>query len=510
MADTKIKISHILDSQIPDFIHEENPLFKEFLNQYYISQEHEYGNIDLAENITDVKNISNFVDLNIVGYQALAPIQLTAEITSFDDIINVTNTLGFPNSYGLFKVDNEIITYTAKTATSFTGCVRGFSAISALEQNGNPEFLTFSSTDGDDHDSGTIISNLSHIFLVKFYEKFKANYLPGVEKRDFMSGLSVDNILTRAKDFYTSKGTDTALDILFQVLFGKGVTILKPFDNTITSSDANWIVADQLMVEALEGDPINLKQTVVFQESVTSPTATGAVSNVEEIFLGSKKYHRISLSKGSMEGTFKVNNKTQVVGTASTTSVVTVDSTVGFTTTNGFLYLNSSGTYTPVTYQSKSHNQFFDTNASVAISENTPIIDNVFIFGYEDNDTTKVCKMRVMGAISNVSTNFEKTKFFKEQEDIKLKYLGEKTDIADKKFNTWFYNNVSFLEIVQPTILTNAIETLDNHFLHKGDRIDILDRETKNVLISNVEISSTPSDTQFSYVGTGVTSSTGF
>ena len=92
MADTKVKISHILDSQIPDFIHEENPLFKEFLNQYYISQEHEYGNVDLAENITDVKNISNFIDLNIVGYQALAPIQLSEDISSFDDIINVTNT----------------------------------------------------------------------------------------------------------------------------------------------------------------------------------------------------------------------------------------------------------------------------------------------------------------------------------------------------------------------------------------------------------------------------------
>ena len=431
MADTKVKISHILDSQIPDFIHEENPLFKEFLNQYYISQEHEYGNIDLAENITDVKNISNFIDLNIVGYQALVPVTLTEDILSFEDEINVSNTLGFPNSYGLFKVNNEVITYTGKTATSFTGCIRGFSAITALEKNGSPEFLTFSSTESDDHATGSVVSNLSHIFLVKFYEKFKANYLPGVENRNFMTGLSVENILSRAKDFYTSKGTDTALDILFQVLFGKSVTILKPFDNTITSSDAEWVVADQLMVEVLEGNPINLKQTVVFQESVTSPTATGAVSNVEEIFLGSKKYHRISLSKGSMEGTFKVNNKTQVVGTASTSSVVTVDSTVGFTTENGFQYLSSSGSYVPVTYQSKSHNQFFDTDANITLSEGTPIIDNVFIFGYENNDTTKICKMRVMGSISNVSTNFEKTKFFKEEDNIKLKYLGEKADINE-------------------------------------------------------------------------------
>ena len=145
MSDTKVKISHILDSQIPDFIQDENPLFKEFLNQYYISQEHEYGNIDLAENITDVKSISNFIDLNIVGYQALVPVQLTEDITAFDDEINVSNTLGFPNSYGLFKIDNEIITYTGRTATSFVGCIRGFSAITALEKNSDPEFLTFSS-----------------------------------------------------------------------------------------------------------------------------------------------------------------------------------------------------------------------------------------------------------------------------------------------------------------------------------------------------------------------------
>ena len=83
--------------------------------------------------------------------------------------------------------------------------------------------------------------------------------------------------------------------------------------------------------------------------------------------------------------------------------------------------------------------------------------------------------MRVMGSISNVSTNFEKTKFFRENDDIKLKYLGEKADFNDKKFNTWFHNNVSYLDIVQPvTEASTTIETLDNHFLHAGDRIDIL------------------------------------
>ena len=37
MTNKKIKISNILESQIPDFIGNENPLFLEFLKQYYIS-----------------------------------------------------------------------------------------------------------------------------------------------------------------------------------------------------------------------------------------------------------------------------------------------------------------------------------------------------------------------------------------------------------------------------------------------------------------------------------------
>ena len=43
MPDKKVKIANILGSQIPDFIQADNPLFKEFLTQYYEAEEHEYG-----------------------------------------------------------------------------------------------------------------------------------------------------------------------------------------------------------------------------------------------------------------------------------------------------------------------------------------------------------------------------------------------------------------------------------------------------------------------------------
>ena len=54
----KVKITNILDSQILDFIQEESPDFKDFLNQYYVSQESEFGSTYLSDNLTSFKDIS--------------------------------------------------------------------------------------------------------------------------------------------------------------------------------------------------------------------------------------------------------------------------------------------------------------------------------------------------------------------------------------------------------------------------------------------------------------------
>ena len=84
MLDKKVKISSILDSQIPEFIQAESPLFKEFLQQYYISEEHEYGTSDLAGRIGDLKDIGSFSRLTY----AAVPVTVTQEVLDLDDVIN--------------------------------------------------------------------------------------------------------------------------------------------------------------------------------------------------------------------------------------------------------------------------------------------------------------------------------------------------------------------------------------------------------------------------------------
>ena len=82
---------------------------------------------------------------------------LTDEVLTFDDEILVTSTTGWPDSYGLLKIDDEIITYLGKTATSFTGCIRGFSGIDEIEDVDNRTFLSFTETDADEHANGTTV-----------------------------------------------------------------------------------------------------------------------------------------------------------------------------------------------------------------------------------------------------------------------------------------------------------------------------------------------------------------
>ena len=94
------------------------------------------------------------------------------------------------------KIDNEIIHYKTKTATTFEGCTRGFSGIDSIKSADNSEFLSFTSTNTASHTAGVFVYNLSNLFLREFFIKFKAEFLPGFENRDFFPGLDVQNILT--------------------------------------------------------------------------------------------------------------------------------------------------------------------------------------------------------------------------------------------------------------------------------------------------------------------------
>ena len=99
MTDIKrVKISHLIESQIPEFLNQESPLFKSFLTQYYESQEHQSGMTDLASNLAEYRQISAFNNETLI-----ASTILTASSYAGDRTIFVESTDGWPDTYGLLE-----------------------------------------------------------------------------------------------------------------------------------------------------------------------------------------------------------------------------------------------------------------------------------------------------------------------------------------------------------------------------------------------------------------------
>ena len=122
--ESKVKIQDIVFNQLPEFVLDESPKTIDFLEQYYISQEYQGGPVDISDNLDQYLRVDNLIPEVIVDN-----VTLISSVISTDTTINVSSTKGFPNQYGLLKIDDEVITYTGITTNSFIGCVRGFSGI---------------------------------------------------------------------------------------------------------------------------------------------------------------------------------------------------------------------------------------------------------------------------------------------------------------------------------------------------------------------------------------------
>ena len=306
MSETRVKIQSIVENQLPNFLAEENPLLVDFLKQYYISQEYPGAASDLIQNID--KNIKLDEIFNSVNSCLLAEDvdygDKTIRVsTSTDKEGNILlGTKGFPDRYGLIKIDDEIITYTHKTDNTFEGCVRGFSGVTSYTKPNNPEELVFSNSNIAKHTletfkgapTGPIVYNLSILFLNQFLNKLKHQFLPGFAERTLDSDLNENLFIKQSKDFYSSKGTDRSFVILFGALYGEKVEVIKPRDYLFRPSDAGWRRTKDVVVEKVSGDPLHLLNNTLYQdadEKYGITEAYGSVTDVEKVSIGNTEYY---------------------------------------------------------------------------------------------------------------------------------------------------------------------------------------------------------------------------
>lgn len=443
--ESRVKIQQIIEHQLPEFVLDESPKTSEFLKQYYISQEYQGGVVDISENLDQYLKLDNLIPEVIVGYT-----DLSSDISSNDEIITVTSTKGFPQKYGLLKIDDEIITYTGLTTNTFTGCIRGFSGITSYHQNLNLEELVFSSSTASSHTKTAEVQNLSSLFLQEFYKNLKYSLTPGLENLDFVSDLNVGNFIKEARTLYESKGTNESFRILFNVLFGETPKIVDLEQFLIKPSSASYLRRKVIVIDAISGDPLKLEGQTIFKEGDSNTTAS--VSEVELIGRSGKDYYKLFLFVGYDDTFPTITGKFNVTGNTKNTkkvsigsSVITVDSTIGFPDT-GTIYYNDN----EITYKEKSINQFFGcSNIFSEIPVGSLIRSNEIYYGYENGDSTKKVQFRINGILSDYDSSLDNV-IFEEGESLGVEHIGEFIDNLSLNpsykqifANSWKYNTKS-------------------------------------------------------------------
>jgi len=483
MSEFRVKTSLIVENQVPSYVREEFPLLIEFLSQYYKSLDYQSGSSDILQNIDQYVKLDSLVNL-------IDSTTLTSFVEFYDTTINVESTTGFPDSYGLLLIDNEIITYESKTSTSFVNCKRGFSGTTTYQDSTSIDQLVFSDTDVDQHENASIISNLSILFLKEFLLKVKKQISPGFDGRDLYSEINESLFLKQVKDFYSSKGTENSFKILFYALYGDTeASVIKPSDYLIQPSDARYYITKDLVVEAIDGDPSDLVGSTLYQDDGFFEPAKGTVSKVERILRGQKEYYIISLDQDQDkdlqgDGTFSIHPKTRIITTTGIgVTTLEVDSTVGFPQ-SGILVVNQGAdTQFSLNYEEKTINQFLGcSNITSEISEQEEVVLDSYAYGYVGISTNNVIKVRITGVLSDLKI-LDKTYYYEKGEKIQIESLG--SNLSSNIANNWFFNvsvryDVKFLQLVDSSTYTYRVNLYDEHDFVIGDSITLIssnDRE---------------------------------
>ena len=484
----RVKIQQIIENQLPEFILGENPKFVEFLKQYYISQEYQGGPVDIVDNLDRYLRLDNLTPEVIRGNT-----HLTASITSTSDTINVVSTKGFPPKYGLIRIDDEIITYTDSTETTFEGCIRGFSGVTDYHADLKQEELVFESTSAADHANESIIYNLSSLFLQEFYTKLKFSLTPGLENLDFTENLNVANFVKEARGFYESKGTDESFRILFNVLYNESPTIINLEEFLLKPSDASYIRRSVVVIRPLSGNVNGLEGQTIYKS--TDNVTTASVSEIESFTRKGVTYYKLNLFVGyddtnpTITGTFDVTQNTRVVDDVTISGTepihtISVDSTVGFDD-SGLIYSN----HKPIYYTEKTLNQFlgcYTTESEPILIDKTDYIhgSNTY-YGYDDGDESEKVEFLITGVLSNAIIDNEKFNF-KSGDLISPKSLGTTIGRDGSKLsiftNAWIYNTSTRYQIdtFSGSTITTKI-SIDTNTLKTGDKVEILSRNTEIV-----------------------------
>ena len=443
--------------------------------------------------ITDI-NITSFGD----GYSDTEPPQV---FIASPKAAAASCDVGFQEITG-FTVHSHGSEYQP---SQFKNCKRGVSGVSSYDIRGNQVFTNEAQSIQSSHEVGTSIENLDSLFAKTLYERFVNQFLPDADI-DYTT-INAPQIVKTIKDFYVSKGTKTATEYLFKILFSENVDVSYPKDELIKPSAATWSVDTIIRVELISGNPVDILDSQLFQYADAVDTTVGnavcLVENVIAINTGDRTIYELSISEETLEGKFSIPYKTTLVEPLTTTeSIITVDSTIGWPERNGIIIMGDSER---IQYKEKSLNQFIEcTRSKNGIVEDwdsgTPIYSDIFCYINRGLDTE--VKLRVLGIAEATGTVLTDTgSYYLPSDKLNVASLGSSS--TDQRVTSWLYNVKKLISVnnIEPGGLNNqtaTVYTTNNHGLLVGDSVTIYGANP-TIFNGTFSVTSRISATVFSY-----------
>ena len=332
MADFKDKISNLINSQVPDFVLEDHPLFLDFVKAYY--QLMESAEIQLT-NIGDPDHI--VLEGTTAGKTILDGTNISKDDSGDNFLLEDT-------SYGDFQ-NGETITGSTSGATA-TVLIEDVDAGARLFVTHQNKFiegeLITGSTSAAQATIGKYranpVQNIQQLLdyadvdktIQGFLTKFRNSFLTSIPDT-LHSSINKRNLIKNIKSLYQSKGTKRASEIFFKLLFNEPAEIRYPKDNILRVSDGKWDTKKVIRcTEVGTSDATNLiGQTITQANDPTSATVNEATAIVEDVFkfiIGGTTVVELVLGDSSVSGTFQPGQN--ITGTDNTDSDVLITLTV--------------------------------------------------------------------------------------------------------------------------------------------------------------------------------------
>ena len=307
------KVSPHIDSQLPDFVRQDHPLFATFLKYYY--EFLEAGELSLSGSNDYV--IEETITKNFILSEDEEKVVLEESVGKF----TVGETITGATSGATAKVlvddfdDNNRLFITSQqrfeTGETVTGNTSGATS-TVTSYRANPvqniqQLLAYADVDN------TVFS---------FLDKFRDSFMEALPNT-VADGLSKRKLVKNIKDMYSAKGTEDGHKLFFRILFNEEAEIIYPRDSLLRPSDGQW--STDKVIRIIEDGTSDFNKAV--GETVTGSTseATAIISTVIKFREGATLIAELNLDANSVNGTFQSG---ETVTTTDTTLDLEISGTV--------------------------------------------------------------------------------------------------------------------------------------------------------------------------------------